>query len=402
MVFKQKSLFLFSIILIWPGLSFSSVEKAVHFYRSPQSLFSSGQTSLSNLSNSKVRSEQEHSLLVTRDRSHFWLPARKILRDSDLFVAGSPGFAINLIQSTLRKEPKWTADIITPISPHSKMEIIKFESDWAYVNLNLKDENESSTNESLKGYIDLNNVVIAADFASFVMNKNKKWKPVLYRELSSLVLEHNERIDLDQIQSMITLPDRGIVSARDDKYNLSLRNHVHIERVETGEWNVSFLKGHGEVFWKIDEPSPTETEQNYFKTEDILKREITSVAFHPKNPKLGLVSSQGIFLTIDGINWKQLKTFGKQDFPVAINDQGEMIVGIFYSKNNGGSFNPFLKWEHLTKLIDLRAQTLIRNLQIAEVSFSDVHHLKISLDTGLKRVNVSGNPETPDSWKLVY
>jgi hypothetical protein len=392
-VFIYKLTFLF--IFLIPTFAFSNVQKGVYFYRTPQSLFSSGQTSLDFLKNSKIRTEKDHSVLINQDNKHFWLSSDKILRDTDVYVPGSLGFGINLISSTLRKEPKWTSDAVFHIPSHTKMEILKYDSGWAQVEI------QTST-EKYVGYVDMNNIVIAADFASFILNKKKQWKPVLYRELSTLVLEKNERIDLGDIQALITLPNRAIVSVRNDKLGLSLRNQLQIERVEDGEWNVSQLKGHGEVFWKKESEDTVVEDEHYISTEEILKKEITSVAFHPKNPKIGLVSSEGIFLTTDGIKWKQLRSFGKLNFPVAINDAGDMIVGIFYSKNKGESFNSYMKWELLTQLIDFRAQTAIRNLQISEVDFHDTKRLRITWDTGLRKVNIAGNPDFPDSWKLTF
>jgi hypothetical protein len=383
----------------------AGLERGVFFYRSPQSLFPSGQLGRKDLEQSRLRTENDKTYLVEKDLRQMWLPAGQVLRDVDLSIHltadGLPqmqdlGYAINLIPCSLRTKPDWTSDTISALPALTKLIVIGYESTWAQVEYHAIDQN-------LRGYVDLNNLVLKSDFASFVLTEKNLWRPVQYRDLGELVLDQKEKISLNKIKGLITRPERGIIAQKNDKLGLSLKNQIIIHRLETGEWNVSLIKGHGEVYWKYETPEAWQTpdDSDCLLTDQILKREITSVAFHPNNPQWGILSSQGIFITTDGKKWTPVKSFGRRNFPVAVNSNGDIVAGSYISYNWGKSFEPYLRWEQLTKLIETHTKRSPHSMQMKDVSFASANELRITLDTGTSSIQLKGSPKLQDSWQFV-
>jgi hypothetical protein len=382
---------LFSLLLA--AAANSAGTDGVYFYRTTQSLFPSGQASKKLLQKNKVRAISENTYLVTRDRKTFWIAADKILRVSDL----ADDTAINVIHCSLRKGPDWNTESLIQVPPLTRLEILKFENSWALVRF-------QSVGASMTGYVDLNNLIVKADFASFVLTEKNEWRPVKYRELSHLVTDQGDRIPIDSIQRMRTRSELGIVAVREDKLGLSLKNHVLIQKIEGGSWILSDLKGHGQIYWK-DKPETFQGHlsvelQDTFDTDSLLKKEIHSVAFHPKNPNWGLVSAHGIYMTTDGERWAKISQFQNQNHAVSIDKDGTMIVGSFQSKNFGKSFQSFLRWEKIARLIEINESKPPQQMNLVASEFDENGFLILTIDNGVKKIKVRGLPEETNSWRM--
>ncbi|GIL18330.1 MAG: hypothetical protein BroJett040_20810 [Oligoflexia bacterium] len=425
-----------------PSSSFISPERAIPFYKSPTSTFASGQKNEKELSKARVRNEFQFSYLIDHENKSFWLTGDTFLRDLDLSqevqhletkntykVIEARGFwiygerttdqkkewlplsqltpstsdfgcAFNLISSQLHEKPEWKSNSKITLPPLTKLEVLELDSTWAKVKM--------KSNIDLVGFVDLNNLVMKADFASFVMTKDQKWHPVLHREMDELVIEKNKRLPIGKVAGWLTQPNLGIALRANPKYNIQLKTHLKIKRIEADTWIVSQLTGHGEVYWKpqlkninLMEKQPSQSAN--ITTEEILKREIQAVAFHPTNPHIGIISSQGIYYTIDGNKWTHLPQFQKENHPVAIGHNGEIIVGSLWSKNFGKSFEPYVKWENLTKLIESETQKTPRVIKIQSLEYKGPEKLKVTVDIGAEKISLLGNPESPTitSWQLL-
>jgi hypothetical protein len=310
------------------------------------------------------------------------------------------GFAKNLIPCAVRTKASWISDILISIPSLSKLTVLSTDSSWAFVEF-------STGSESLRGYVDLNNLVLKIDFASFVLTTKNIWRPVQYRELGLVVLDKNDKIPLSEVKAMVTHPERGIIAKKEDKLSLSLKNQVTIQRFESGEWNVSRIKNHGEVYWQYTTPEvwQTPSDEQCLTTDQLLKREIAAVAFHPKNPKWGVVSAQGIYITTDGKRWAPVSSFAKRDYPVAVNSKGDIVIGNYRSRNFGRSFEPYIHWEQLTQMIEQQTKKTVPILQIKNVSFNEWDELKIDLDTSGRQIKISGplkdQPSAVNSWHII-
>lgn len=351
---------------------------AIPFYQSPHSLFPSGEASSSFLNKNKLSIQNEASLLVEKDRRQFWLSVRDVVRDSDL----TENTAISIKSTQIRETDSWKSGFRAHIPARSLLNVIRFKDTWA----------EVVYGGSLRGWVDLNNLIIKADFASFVQVGNE-WHTVKYREGTTLIAENSERYELDKVTAMKTKPDLAISVTIQDSNYLLLRQNLKVLKSDSDSWNVSRLPGHGQVYWKTPIVTAEEiVEKNrgpQISTDALLKREIVSVSFHPKNPNLGLASAQGIFLTTDGKNWQQLKAFGQKNSPVLISSEGEFFVGVEKSVDQGKSFHPFIRWDQLALLVEKYQGHPNKRLNLKDLSNPKLGVLQVQLETDLGKVSLS-------------
>lgn len=396
------------------------------YFRRPDSLFASGQAHPNDLEKRKIREFQEINYLIQKDKTSLKIATHLVLRDMDLslklahaktgevaqvigtrgpwaFVAsgskktwwalneGLPipddrGLAIPLTRVQLRENPEWKTNIIRPIEALTRLRLIDFRGDWVLVSL--------LTEPEVKGWVDINSVLLKADFASFVLPIEGKWTPVKYRQGAYLVTSAGDKIPIEHMQSMMTRPDLGILTQDLVGQNLYQRSFVTIKSWESLKWAVSQLPGHGEVFWKNEGGTPgfqpLVTEQ-VVSFEEILKKPIFSVAFHPNNPRQGIIAAEGVFITTDGLNWTKIDYFGNDNLPVAISSEHEIFVGQYRSTDQGKSFHPFLKWEQIAAMIDGRNQKGSRIMRLVKINPLATKKVEIEIDTGVKTAKLIGS-----------
>lgn len=386
------------LLLFIYGMGFSlhgfSIEKAVPFFRSPLSAFPSGETSLKNLENSFVHDDKQASFLVDKDNRVFWLDSDKLLKDTDF---SNDNMAYNIISTSLRSKPGWKEDNLLFLPPLSRLQVLGFFENWAHVQF-----------DKIEGYVDANNLVLKADFASFALDEKNIWRQVLYREGEFVQLDQKQSLSISKVQRWSTRPDLGIVVGSVEHMQLPLRSHVKIRRMENQSWKISFLAQHGEVYWLPPESSEEKklepASEKTLTTDELLKRQIHFVAIHPNNPKIGLVSANGIFYTMDGILWKKIEQFKNQDLPVTISEPGDLFVSNFRSFDHGKSFHPFLRWDHVTKIIQNEKKKVPPTLKITNIEPLKDSLIKIYIDTGVNAFSLTGNPHAgyKADWKVTH
>jgi hypothetical protein len=377
----------FFFILSFSLGSQAAVERGLFFFRTPKSPFPSGQMSKTDLERTKLSQVLENSYLITRERKTFWWPAEKVLRDIDL----SGNKTINVISCAIRQGPDWNHKILLQIPALTKLDFLGIRNSWAKVRF-------VTAGSQVIGFVDLNNLVLEADFASFVLTEENQWRPVKFRELAYFITDKNERLAIDQVKRMVTRPDLGIIAVKDDKMGLSIKNHVIIKKMEDGNWNLSEVPGHGRVYWQ--NPTAISNEEDFINTDELLKREVHSIAFHPKNPRWGLVSAGGIYLTLDGQRWQKLKAF-RQNEPVSIDKEGTMIVGSQMSRDYGKTFHPYVRWEKIARLIEINEAKPAAVMHIADLHFDKHGFLILTIDNGVKKLKMAGVPSEQTSWRML-
>lgn len=415
-------IFLLTSLQVW---GFASSELAVPFFRTPDSQFASGEKNRLDLEKRKIREQSEFRYLVEVSGKKRKIDGRSVARDlhlaqqvyhpklqksypvisvegsrvwvQDLAAKSKDSFPINeltpvvedlgaaltLTGTNLRSEPDWKSNSILTIPAKTRLKILEIQEDW------LKVEFESMSR--ISGFIDSQNVLLKLDFASFAWD-GKKWLPISHREGTEIVLKDRKHAKLSDIRAIITRPELAIVSDSANQEGLPLRQHLLIQQTENNKWNLSQLKGHGIVFWKSSKPELTRMEmdfKNTLNTDQILKLEITSVSFHPKNPSIGLVSAGGIYYTNDGWVWRKLEQFGNQNLPVLISERGEWFVGTQRSFNSGRSFQPYLHVDKLTLAVQQYLGSSLRDLRITDLSDIGKQKIKIELNTGGHKLSAS-------------
>ncbi len=176
--------------------------------------------------------QQEWAYIQWSPQIRGWVPLDQ-LADEEMDI----GFVIPLIDTFLKKSPESLSEAMIRIAPGSRLTPIKFEKEWVKI-----------SHAGKIGYVDLGHCVLRHDFATEVWH-NQQWVPVQYRQGDQMKTLSGNWIPLDQITKMKTQSNKGIIAKDHLKYNLYLRSQVQIHRQETKVWSMSFLKGHGEVWW---------------------------------------------------------------------------------------------------------------------------------------------------------
>jgi hypothetical protein len=409
--------------------AFAASLPPVSFYRSPESLFASGQASEKVLQKNWVKDSFQFSLLVNKDHRQFWVQANQVARDFDLServrskdqqiwkvrqwkeaslevenvktrehrmlavdaVQPDPsdlGLAMNLIETQVRAEPRWKSLGLLTLPARTRLHLISVNDSWAQVSL------LGST--SPLGYVDLSNLLLKMDFASFVLVQGQ-WQPFHHRDGERIYISDAKSVEWKSIQGILTQTRLGVSLCIDDQKHLLLRQNLEILKSQPQIWKVSELPGHGLVYWSP--PAPTESAPSVMAgvitTEQLLHREITSVAFHPKNPRVGIASAEGIFLTKDGEHWQKLAQFSQQNHAVSIDAKGRLYVGGLRSQNDGKTFNPYFRWEILASLVENHLRSPSQELRLDSISFSAKNILQLEVSNGSQKLRLAARNEGP-------
>lgn len=417
---SPKALALAVLLISFHPLAQASIDTslAVKFYRSPRSPFPSGETNRRELEKNWIQDYAESSYLVQKEKRHFWVKAASVARDLQLsqFVysgrtqktyrvlqaAGasiygstegkspewlplselSPlpqdmGVAMTLTNTQLHETANWKSDSILSVPAGSRLQILKLDETWAEVAF--------ESVGRITGWVDLNNLLLKYDFAAFVMTEEKTWTPVLYREGSEMITSDRKRIPLKAVKGLMTKPDLAISMVTDDSEHLLLRQNLTLLKTEFQSWSLSKISGHGNVFWKKDQPQRILEAQleNGITVEELMKREVVSVSFHPKNPNIAIASAQGIFLTTDGKIWKKLAQFQNQNFPVLVDSKSVLFVGSRRSEDMGKTFSSYFRMEALAPLVEQKQKSIVQQLKIKSLSNPRPGILRMEVETNL-------------------
>lgn len=416
-------------------LAEASFSPAVSFFRSPQSLFQSGQARMDDLEKNQKSMQTLNFYWVKKDERKLRLTAKAVSRDLDLSfkvlntATGKTGFlqrfeppwyqvkyeteirwtpsdqlvpvpddlGLALVFQThpLRKEAQWKDESTHTALSQERYQVLGFEGKFVKV--------RSIANPLLEGYLDISMVLLKVDFASFVMPQGKSWEPFLHRDGSELVMKDKTRLPIEKLASIITRPEAGILNQPAGD-NLTARSTVELERGEWVQWVESDLKGHGTVFWKKNEHNILQArEKGTLSTDDVMMKEFFQYAVHPAKSEEALVSASGIFYTQDGKSWRQLTTFNQENLPVAFGPGGELFVGNFRSTDQGKTFQPYLRWEDLTGLLEKRRKRTPGALKISEVKVEEANKVQIGIDTGAWKAWLVGSVRygLVTDWKIL-
>ncbi|WP_295904196.1 hypothetical protein [uncultured Bdellovibrio sp.] len=305
-----------------------------------------------------------------------WLPLQSLQsRHDDL------GIYTNLIDTYLRKDASSSAKVVTTIPRLRRIVPLEITKNF----LKIQYENQI-------GYADITHFVSRADFASLAYHPKKNWVTVLYRNNDVIITQKGETIPMKEILGYVTNSHRGIVIRPDSAtYGPPLRARVEILKPEAHIWGISKIDGHGEVWWKkknllLEEPEAPS--KSTVTTDSLLKREIYSIAFENKNSVRGLVSSEGVYRTEDGLTWTQIPLFGKQNYPVSIHPNGTWFVGSYKSTNHGKSFEPFIRWDNIAQAIEAAYHSNPKIMRLTQIEALPNSRILIHVDTGVKQIKL--------------
>lgn len=436
-ILRSLSLALFVSSTTWAAVP--TLPAATAFYRSPQSVFTSGQTARSNLERKRVRTEYELSHQVKWDGKVYVLKADDLLRDlhclgtatlkensrllddrrSDAKTAGElpagtevtilqvrahwarvkhqdregwlpahrlvarnedAGVFVALIDTFLRDKPSNRSPIRTTLPRRTRLTAEEFTADgWIRVTVNGR-----------QGYVDSHHLAGRADFAVWAWKKAGAWVLVSHREGTVVKGKNGETIPLADIIAYSPNAAKGIVTQIESAVLPPLRSHVEIVKTEATVWAVSDLDGHGEVWWKQNSLVMDDQKHDgeWLTTEQLLRRNVFSYALTGTAKIQGLVSADGVWKTVDGRRWTRLPDFGTQNLPVAIHPEAGWFVGSFRSPDQGKTFEPFIRWDALTRTIEENLRRPPRYVKLQKVEPLPSSRVQILVDTGVRRLSL--------------
>lgn len=425
---------------------------ALSFYRSRHSQFPSGQASRTELQNRFLQSEVEFAYQVLWDQRTFTLDSNQILRDIQ-----TARFVDTKTSCDLLSDSRNNATILKSLPAKTTLEILDTDFYWAHVRekksslqgwvplQQLKSKHEdtgvyvslletfvrkspqSSASalgklprlyralplaiekgflkiqyQNQVGYVDINNFVSRADFANLAYSVQTSWTPISHRNGEFLVTKAGLQIPLKEVLGYVTNTHRGVIVSVTNPNGPQLRSRVEIVKPEAHVWALSKLEGHGEVWWKksnlLIEDDVKSTTQ--ISTDELMKREIYSIAFENKDSLRGIVSSEGVYRTEDGLTWTQIPQFGKQNYPVNIHPNGTWFVGSYKSSNSGKSFDPFIRWDLIAQAIESSLHRNTKILRLTQIDTLPNSQVQIHVDTGTSKVKLRSSLQGV-SWQVI-
>lgn len=407
----------------------------VPFYRSMDSSFPSGQATYKQLSESKTEQINEAYYLARKDNRDVKINTDHVFRDlhtstivhdlvskkdypiekvdgAHVHVKGPAGIlklkteqsipaftdlglAVLLRESTLKSKPLWKADNIYNAEAGEKFRIRHIGADW--IEVNPLDAPERV------GYLPLGLVVTKYDFAAFVYI-TEGWVPVRFRQNNYMLKNDNSRIPIEQISAIITHAD--LLISRTQNHELKYREQYRMLGLVENNWQNSQLRGHGNVYWRtnsIQNAIAEAAKSKLIQTEDLVKKSIYSMSFHPKNSNIGIVSARGVYLTADGKTWKKLDYFSENNWPVLITQDGKIYVGDQVSTNYGESFSHYFRWTTLAQEFNKLGMDSYRGLKIKSLNEDSKGQLQLQIQAGNQVLSLARRPTQQgnvDRWEI--
>lgn len=344
------------------------------------------------------RLEQGQEVDILQIRGH-WVQVRSSQKKVEGWVIGSQLHGINedlglfvpLIDTFLRDKPGHDGRVLTTIPRRQRLTYTRiFDSGWLEV-----------SHRGRRGYVDLHHLTHRSDFADWAWIPGTGWVLVSHREGGHIKTRDGRSFALRLARGFTPHLGRGIVVQSESSNSPPLRARVDIRRQERVIWAASLLPGHGEVWWQkssnVVEETPLSTAA--LSTEELLKRDVYSYALNGSKKPQGLVSAKGIWRTLDGLRWSKIDQFGDQDLPVALHSNGLWIVGAYQSTDQGLSFEPYIKWDDLTRSVEKELLRPPRYLKIQQVEALPSSKVQLLVDTGVRRLKLRGHLDGR-SWSV--
>lgn len=287
------------------------------------------------------------------------------------------GVGFTLTSIYLKEKMDETSKLITTIPQKERVKIVFWDKNKVFIQY-----------KNYQGYVDSELLYLKADFANHAMHFKKGWIEIRHREGAFLRTKNNELISISDFKAFITNKYRAFSLVNKDK-GPKLRSRLEIKNLNGDFWNISLVPEHGEVWWKKSyKEEAITTSATVLKTEEILRRKIYSMAFYPESKLKGIISAEGVFKTDDGINWKKIDFFKDENWPVVITKNKTWIVGQYKSTNEGESFEPFIRWDNLSQMVENNYSLTPKFLKLLKLETYDNNQIEFVMDAGFKKIKM--------------
>lgn len=292
------------------------------------------------------------------------------------------GFALTMKEVAFKKKATNNSATLLNIPIGTRLAPIAYQDGYAYV-----------IYKSTAGYVNLSEIMSKFDFATMVYADNR-WQLVKQREYDFMITVDHKKIQLNKIKGIVTPENKGIIASSNQK--IPLWSLVEIVNPESSIWVQSYLKGHGLVWWRLEEEN---NHQNELTIDELLKRNIASVSFHPKDPLKGILSANGVYTTKNGTTWKKLTQFGDFNGPVHYFNDLLLFVGNYRSVDGGEHFDNYIQLDKLTVAIEKQLGYQPKKLQVKQIQTLAPYRLKIQVDTGVRSLEME-SPLFSQDWRV--
>lgn len=246
-----------------------------------------------------------------------------------------------------------------------------------------------------EGFISLSEVIGKYDLATMAFSAGR-WHFIKNRQFDNLITSENLKISLNQVQRIITPDNRGIIASSTQK--APLWSQIEVFKNNLPNWAQSELKGHGAIWWKIPDEGHSENNGETVLIDKLIRQPISNVSFHPKNPLKAILSSNGVYMTDDGLHWKRLKQFDNYNGPVHYFNDQLIFIGNFRSTNGGKTFDNYIQSDRLAQAIQDQFGFLPRKLQVNKIETKAPFQIRIEIETGFRKIKME-SPLFTQNWK---
>lgn len=393
----------------------SQKEQDIAFYKSKTSPFPSGHTTLERLKEKILLADFSDEYQLTQNQNHYspqdlkyttafhlsrvWVekytqrkvepkydqPLDEIILnyETDPFDRG----LIQVINTTqLKIEPQIKAQKILTIPEKTRLIPISFEKGFVKVLYQKK-----------FGYIDINDCISKFDFVKFAISfqsKTNTWETIERRDFDSLITREQKTIHLSHLKAFLVNEKIAITIENDKK--LPKWSLLQIQKKSVTSWIQSELKGHGAIWWKKNKFEAKN--QNTLSIDDLLKKDISSVSLDSTNPKKGLISSHGVYISQDGQNWKEIPQFKGFSGPVYYFNESIFFVGNFKTLNGGKTFENYIQVEKVSEAIKKTTGYIPKKIKITKIKMQKPISVVIEVHTGFSAVKLK-SPLFAQDWK---
>lgn len=310
-----------------------------------------------------------------------------------------------LVDTPLLAKPSIDAARLTPIYSGTMLKLVSSNKDRfqkGFVKVRF---------EGIEGFVNISHTISKFDFAVWIFPKptfksihaktsaDNGWLQVKNRLFDVIETTGGEFVHLSQIEGLWTDATQGIISSTSDLFPLWTK--VRIIPAAPVLWKSSRLPGHQIVWWReSDLRASTNPSDDELTIDELLKKEIFSVSFHPKNPRKALVSAGGVYHTTDGQTWKKLKQFDHFSGPVHYFNDLMMFVGPYRSINGGQTFENFIRIEELAQSISSVLGYSPQRLELRSIKTTSSLKIVMDVDIGNRKIKVQ-SPIYAQNWSVL-
>jgi hypothetical protein len=174
-------------------------------------------------------------------------------------------------------------------------------------------------------------------------------------------------------------------------------------------WAESSAEGHGQVWWPTNDKESHSADmviRERWTLAELKKRGIYDVTKRKGSKEVQFASARGLFRSLDGKLWDEVPFFQGQNYPLAFESSGALLVGPYRSKDLGESFEPYFKSESILTALQgnrykFQARKIPKSLRITEIkSFKNTGELRLRIETDRRQSQWISSYDDGKSWSL--